>query len=546
MRITRKRLILIILIVLIGSIVLFTVIYQQTALWTPEQSLITLLPESPIGYFTLKDLEGMVKTFNRSEFGIQVAQMPILTHIKNQLWWRQIVYQKLLWEHEMGGRLDMNAVKGHFGEEAIIALYQRDGELSFLLITEVGGPEKLAIEAITATDAINPKYKRIQTEYKGLTINTITGYPLDFSYTFIGKIGVLTLNPLLLAEVIDIYAGNKNGFLVDNPIQDHIQDSYNRDKNTGYVDIPRLNKVLKGLATNINNFVEQNTQAAGKTKYLTIGNRYVDGVIVSDLHLGYPDKLSIFESEKLQTLKFLPEDTALVFFNPHQNWTKVWEILRNNLSVDVSTEELNLAQHLDTNMTIALVTHGEGETSKLPSLIIHSQIKDISAFGSEIERLKNTKISIGSIPVEFLEPQNYKDIIVQPIRLRLNILLALTGAYAVVDNNFFFSTTFGGLISVLDVYSGDSPTLDGVRFANNSMQTIIQPNLLVPEIERLIPVATLLASFSGYKLDAGLMQHIKDNLFPLEYLGPITADVHVDEKGVHSEVRIVLENKELQ
>jgi hypothetical protein len=64
---------------------------------------------------------------------------------------------------------------------------------------------------------------------------------------------------------------------------------------------------------------------------------------------------------------------------------------------------------------------------------------------------------------------------------------------------------------------------------------------LVPEIKRFLPIATLLVSLSGQKLDAILMQRIKDNLFPLESLGPITADVYVSEKGVDAEVRIVLE-----
>lgn len=546
MRISKKKLILIILLALIGIIVLFSVIYQQTSLWTPEQSLITLLPETPICYLTLKELEGMVKTFNGSEFGKQVAQMPIFAFIKNQQWWQQLVIYKMMWEYEMGGRLDMKAVKGHFGKEAIIALYQREGEISFLLITEVGGPEKLAIEAITATDAINRKYKRIQTKYKGLTINTITGYPLDFSYTFIGKIGVLTLNPLLLAEVIDIYSDDKKSFLAQHPIKKNIQESYDRDTNTGYVDVLRLNRVLKSISNNLSPIVEQNTSSDKKTKYWTVGNRYEDGVILSQLHLGFPDNQNFVESEKQHTLKFLPEDTALVLYNPNQNLTKVWEILRDNLSVDVRTEKLDLLQHLDTEMTIALVTHIEGEVSKFPSLIFHSQIRDVSAFESDIKHLLNEKISVAGKTIEFLEPQNYKGIIVQPIQLRFNFLLALTGAYAVVDNNFFFSTTLGGLINVLDAYSGDSPAMEGVHFVTNSMQTYIQPHLLVPEIERLIPVATLLASLLGYNLDASLMQHIKDNLFPLESLGPITADVFVSEKGMHSEVGIVLENKELR
>jgi hypothetical protein len=543
MRISRKKLIFIILIVLIGIIVLSTVIYQQTALWKPEQSLITLLPESPICYLTLKELDGLVKTFNRSELGKQAAQMPILSHIKRQFWWRQLVYQKLVWEYEIGGKLDMRAVNGHFGKEAILAIYQREGELSFLLITEVGGPEKLAIEAITATDAINPNYKRIQTEYNGLTINTITGYPLDFSYTFIGKIGVLCLNPLLLAEVIDIYAGKKDGFLARHPIKENIQKSYDSNTNTGYLDVPHFSAVLKGLAANSSPLVEQIPALSGKSEFWTFGNRYADGVIISQYRFGNPEQPISSQLGTQRKLSFLPEQTALVIFNPNHNWTKTWKMLEDSLAIEVDSATLNLSQHLDPEITVALVTHNEEkeEVSKFPSLILHAPIQDQAAFSTDIERLKNTKISVSGKPIEFLETQEYKGITVQPVQLRLNFLLAFIGEYAIVDNHFFFSSTLTGLKSVLDANSSDEPTLNDVTFSDNGIQTFIQPNLLVPEIKRLIPIATLLASLSGQKLDAVLMQHIKNNLFPLESLGPITADFNFGEDGMDAEVRIVLE-----
>lgn len=545
MRISRKKLIFIILIVLIGIIVLSTVIYRQTSLWKPEQSLITLLPESPICYLTLKELEGIVNTFNRSELGKQAAQMPILSHIKRQLWWQQLEYQKWVWESEMGGRLDMRAVKGHFGKEAILALYQREGELSFLLITEVGGPEKLAIEAITATDAINPKYKRIQTEYKGLTINTIIGYPLDFSYTFIGKIGVLCLNPLLLAEVIDIYVGKKDGFLTRHPIKENIQKSYDNDTNTGYLDVPNLSGVLKGLGDDFSSLAEQISTLSGKGKFWTFGNRYEEGVIISQYRFGNPEKPFPSHSGEQHKPTFLPEQTALVTFNPYHDWTKTWKMLKENLAIEVDSATLNLSQHLKQEMTIALVTHSDGEVSKFPSLVLHAPIQDKIAFAENIEKLKNTKISVVGTPLEFLETQDYNGITVQPVRLRLNILLAFTGAYAVVNNDFFFSTTLSGLKSVLDANSGDLSTLSDVTFADKGTQTFIQPNLLVPEIQRSIPIATLLASLSGQKLDAVLMQHIKNNLFPLEALGTITTDVHIGEDDVDAEVRIILEKNAL-
>ena len=245
----RKKIVIISLIVLVGVIILLSVIYHQTALWEPEQHLITLLPKSPICYLTLKELKGLVETFNRSELGKQTAEMPLLAEIREQRWWKELVYQKLVWEYEMGGKLDLKTVTGYFGEETILAVYQREGEFTFLLITAVGGTEKLSIEAITATDAINPTYKRIQNDYGEFTINTITGYPLDFSYTFIGKIGILSLDPTLLIETLDIYnAGlsetktvlKRQGFLTEHPMTMEIQENYRQDKSTGYVDIKQI------------------------------------------------------------------------------------------------------------------------------------------------------------------------------------------------------------------------------------------------------------------------------------------------------------------
>lgn len=541
MKITRKKLLLTVLIALIGVIVLFSVIYHQTALWKPEQSLITLLPETPLCYLTLKDLDGLVNTFNRSEFGKQVAQMPILSYIKNQLWWKQLVYQKLVWEYEMGGRLDMKAVKGHFGTEAILALYQREGELSFLLITEVGGAEKLAIEAITATDAINPRYKRIQTKYNDLTINTITGYPLDFSYTFIGKIGVLSLNPLLLAEVIDIYAGKKDGFLVKHKIKEDIQRSYDSDKNTGYFDVSQLTALLNGLVGNSDSIIGTLSQWKNSKDYWVVGNRYDNGVIISQSRYSNSDVPQSSQSEKKGDPKYLPEHTALVTFNPNQDWSKFAKIVNDNLAIEADSDGINIVQHFTNEMTLALVSHSEGEVPKFPSLILQVPVKETGTFATDLDMLKTMNITVSGLPLEFLETQEYKGIAVQPVRVRLNFLLALTGAYATVGDDFIFSTTLTGIKSVLDTFSGDTAELSAVKFSNDSLQTYIQPNLLVPEITRFIPIATMIASLSGYKLDAVLMRRLKDNLFPLASLGPITADVHVGEQGVFSDVRIVLE-----
>ena len=536
----RKKIILISLIVFIGVIILLSIIYRQTALWEPEQHLITLLPKSPICYLTLKELKGLVQTFNRSELGKQTAKMPLLTEIKEQRWWNQLVYQKQLWEYEMGGKLDLKTVTGYFGEEAVLAFYQREGEITFLIITAVGAQEKLSIEALTATDAINPNYERIQTEYRDLTINTIVGYPHDFSYTFIGKIGILSLDPLLLAETIDLYADpsdtkapeNSSGFIAEHPMSDEIQQDYRQDKSTIYVDLPQLLPALDKLGSHA--LVKQLFDLFGDAKYWAFSNRYEDGVIISRHHLRKPTEVhqQVFRSadDEKPFLAF-PERTAFVTSLPVSN--QISELFGN----------IDLSQVLGTDLTVLLIAPEPDEVSAMPSLVLLAHAKAPEPLKAVLEIVKQGKISLAGKPLEFLEPQNYKDVTVQPVQLRLNFLLAVTGGYAIAGDYFVLSTTLAGLKSVIDTTTGNAPVLTDVPFSGdtNNLQAFIQPNLFVPELKRILPIATVILSLSGQKLDATLTRRITENLFPLESLGPISAEMNFNQDGVDTEIRIVLE-----
>lgn len=538
----RKKIIIISLIGLIGVIILLSVIYQQTALWEPEQHLITLLPKSPVCYLTLKELKGLVETFNRSELGKQTTKMPLLAEIQEQRWWKELVYQKLVWEYEMGGKLDFKTVTGYFGEETILAVYQREGEFTFLLITSVGGTEKLSIEAITATDAINPTYKRIQNEYGEFTINTITGYPRDFSYTFIGRIGILSLDPTLLIETLDIYnaglrsakaAQKKQAFLTEHPMTTEIQENYRQDKSTGYVDIKQISPLLNTVNSNV--LIKQIYGMFGETEFWTFSNRYEDGVIISQHHLRKSigtnqRKLPAGDTAK-PSLAF-PERTAFVATLPVPK-QQMRELFGN----------IDLSQVLGTDLTVLLVAPEPEEMIVVPSLVLLAHAKAPEALKAVLDIVKQGKISVAGKPLKFLEPQDYNGVAVQPVQLRLNFLLAIAGGYAIVDDYFVLSTTLTGLKSVIDTSTGKTPALSDVTFTTdtNGVQVFIQPELLVPELKRFLPLATVLASLTGQELDAALTRRITENLFPLESLGPISAEVNFGEQGVDAEVRIVLE-----
>ena len=347
-----KKIILISIIVLIGVIILLSVIYNQRSLWEPEQHLITLLPKSPICYLTLKELKGLVETFNRSELGKQASKMPLIDDVRKQRWWKELVYQKQLWEYEMGGKLDLKTVTGYFGEETIFAIYQREGEFTFLLITAMGGKEKLSIEAITATDAINPKYERIQTGYGDFTINTIIGYPRNFSYTFIGKIGILSLDPLLLVEALDLYtdlsdaktAPKKQGSLDEHIIGSEIQENYRQDKSTGYVDVKRLAPMLGDVGSHA--LVKQIYGLFGDTKFWTFSNQYEDGVIISRHRFRKEtdaNPLPVPVTKEAEPFRTFPERTAFAATLPMPN--QMAELFGN----------IDFSQLLGTDVTVLLV-----------------------------------------------------------------------------------------------------------------------------------------------------------------------------------------------
>lgn len=538
----RKKIVIISLIALVGVIILLSVIYNRTALWEPEQHLITLLPESPICYLTLKGLKGLVETFNRSELGKQAAQMPLLAEIREQLWWKELVYQKQLWEYEMGGRLDLKTVTGYFGEETLLAIYQREGGLTFLLITAVGGPEKLGIEAMTATDAINPKYKRIQNAYGEFTINTITGYPLDFSYTFIGRIGVLSLDPTLLIETLDLYnaglpsataAEKKEGFLTEHPMASEIQEHYRQDKSTGYVDVAQLRSIWG--ETDSNALVQQVFGMFGETEFWTFSNRYEGGVIVSRHALRKrpgANRISLPTADDTNPSVAFPERAALVATLPVPN-QQIQKLFGN----------IDLSEVLGTDVTVLLVAPEPDEAAVVPSLVLLTHAKMPDALKAILDIVKQGKISIAGKPLKFLEPQDYNGVTVHPVQLRLNFLLSATGGYAIVNDHFVFSATIGGLTSVIDAATGKTPPLSDTTFLAdaNSAELFVQPELLVPELKRFLPLATLLFSFSGQELDATLTQRITENLFPLESLGPISVEMNFSDHRADTEVRIVLE-----
>ncbi|RKU12164.1 hypothetical protein C6502_06575 [Candidatus Poribacteria bacterium] len=542
--------------IIFGAIVLLLVlialIYRQTSLWEPDQSLIALLPSAPICYVSVKDLGSFVETFQRSEFGKRTAQMPILGEIRRELWWRRLMYQKQRWELEMGGKLDLKRLQGYLGEEAILSVYNRGGKISFLLVSALGAQEKLEIATLTATGPINPKYKRLKESYRKLDINTITGYPEDFSYAFIGKIGLLATDKSLIQDTIDIYAEQKQGFTASRSEDsdkselvatgDYLSKQYDTARNTIYVNPAKLTEVVK--------FDQSLKSLLQGIDVWTFSNRYEDGVIYSQHRMirntnSQPRQPPRPTDEKLFSI--LPTTTTILIANSDANLTELWQQVKANLSLKYQRSGIDLLRHLEARTALVLLPSPARAPvpALVPPMLLIFPIQDRANLEAALTELKRTKITRKGKPLRFLAPIKHQGVELQPIQLQFGLIFSLNGGYALLDNYWVIGTPLDGVESAINAFTGQAATLVHTKMPDllnrpSHSHIQIQPNLLIPELKRLPPVAALLLS---QLIDPKLIRRITDNISPLEALGLITAGITFNHDAVDAEIQIILEEK---
>ena len=521
-------------------LLLIALIYRRTSLWEPDQRLLALLPNAPICYVSVKDLGSFVETFQRSEFGKRTGQIPILAEIRRELWWRRLMYQKQLWELEMGGTLDLKRLQGYLGEETIVGVYNRGGKISFLLVSALGAQQKLEIATLTATAPVNPKYKRLKENYRKLDINTITGYPEDFSYAFIGKIGLLATDKSLIQETIDIYAEQKQGFTALAATGDYLDKQYDAARNTIYVNPAKLTEVVK-----FDQPLKSLLQGIG---VWTFSNRYENGVIYSQHRMirntnSQPRQPSRPADEKLFSI--LPTTTTLLITNNDVNLTELWQQVKTNLSLKYQRNGIDLSRHLEAKTALALLSSPAGAPALVPSILLICPIQDRANLETALTKLKRTKIALNGKPLRFPSPIKHQGVELQPIQLQLVPIFGLKGGYALLDNYWVISTTLGGVKSAINVSTGQGVALADTKIPDHLNRPShsyirIQPSLLIPELKRLLPIAGLMLS---QQIDTKLIQRIMANMSPLEGLGLTTASINFNDDSVDAEIQIILEGE---
>lgn len=440
----------------------------------------------------------------------------------------------------MGGELDLNRLQGYLGEEAILGVYNRGGKISFLLISALGAQQKLEIATLTATAPVNPKYKRLKENYRKLDINTITGYPEDFSYGFIGKIGLLATDKSLIQDTIDIYAEQEQGFTALAATGNYLDKQYDATRNTIYVNPAKLTKVVK--------FGEPLKSLLQGIEVWTVSNRYETGVIYSQHRMIRNANSQHRQSPRPADDKLfgmLPTTTALLIANNDAHPTELWQQVKANLPLKYQRNGIDLSRHLESRVVLALIPSPAGAPALVPSILLICPIQDRANLEADLIKLKQTKIALNGKPIRFPSPMKHQGIELQPVQLQLGLIFGLKGGYALLDDYWVIGTTLGGVKSTINASTGQGVTLADTKMSDHLQQPShshirIQPRFLIPELKRLLPIAGLLLS---QQIDAKLIRRITDNLSPLEALGLITAGINFNDDFVDAEIQIILEGE---
>ena len=280
----------------------------------------------------------------------------------------------------------------------------------------------------------------------------------------------------------------------------------------------------------------------------TFSNRYADGVIYSQHRMirdtySQPRQSPRPADEKLFSI--LPTKTTLLIANRDANLAELWQQVKANLPLKYQRSGIDLSHHLEARTTLALLSSPAGVPALVPSILLICPIRDRANLEADLKKLKRTKIVLNGKPLRFQAPIKYQEIELQPIQLQLGPIFGLKGGYTFLDDYWVIGTTLRGVKSAINAFTGQKVALAHTKMSDllnrpSHSHIQIQPNLLIPELKRLLPIAGLIFS---QQIEAKLIQRIMANMSPLEGLGLIAARVNFNDDFVDAEIQIILEEK---
>jgi len=530
----RKKITFLILLLIFILSAFFT--YRYIA--TPKIPLISLLPDSPFAYISVKNLDDAISAIENTEFGKELRKMPIIAEIESRQDWQELIYQKRLWEYSLQGRIDRKWLKEIVGQEAILSFYNRD-EPSFLLMSKIRTSAKLQVSSAEAQDVLDDRYKMVKKSHNGINTVTVIGFPKEFTYAFIGKIGMLSTDASLINDVIDIYKKGNEGYVKQNN-SSLAKEKYECDSSSfyfdfsGYPDELPLNETFKNLSK--------------VAKSWFFSNRYGDGKLISEHHFELPEPSKRTRNSNLRFLSLTSAKNAMSFDIAGVEPADLWNACRGLFSVSIQPKDgaVSLAEQLDKNVSV--IVQGSNKNILLPSIAILIPVKNDKLLREKLQKLKGKSIYVYDRKLKFAKTMMYNGIRINSVEMPIQLFLSLRGGYAIVNEHLVIGSTVSMLEDIIDTSVGKQNRLNPNDYQialheDNTGYLFIQPSALVPEIKRMATFYSLVSRLSGEKDASQIALWVSKNIFPLESLGNIGTNIEI--RGNTGTAEVVIQRKSI-
>ena len=504
---------------------------------TPKLDFVSILPEAPLGYISVKNLNDIISAIENTEFGKELKKIPILQTIKSNPTWRQFSYQKALWEYEIRGRLDRGVLKDFVGKEAILSFYNRSSP-KLLLISQVGASGKMQVSATEMQDVIDTRYKMVREQYQDIEMITVVGFPEEVTYAFIGKIGLLSNDKTLIQDAIDIYKKRKTGFVK----QDYgglLQKQYKSNSSSLYFDLSQYPEHLP-FSTVFKNIFKG-------VKVWNFSNKYGDGKVVSEHHFVLSNIYVPPKTESSQILSMAPSNSALLLSAEGLEPGALWDICQTFFEVEILHRDsrTGLEKYLGKQTNFIMLGSSDKEVRLIPAMAFLIPITDVHAVEEDLLELRNS-IHISGKKLKFTGRKVYNGVNINLAELPLGFMFSVKGGYAIIDGYLVAGTTMSILQKIIDTASGNQKPLNPMDYQlylnpESTGYLFIHPPTLVPELRRIASFYALIASISKDRQASQIASQISKNLYPFSALGGISANFDLHENQGTAEITILSE-----
>lgn len=560
-----KKIIKIVLISLLSLIVAVVLVWcvMYYLVW-PKPRISGLIPGEPLAYITVSNLSETLPVAEESEFVERVAKSPLWKDIKSSGLWRQIKGQKTAWEKQTKARLSPAGILRLVEKDALLAIYKEQGRWGFLLLSEVGLLTRMNIMSGGTEEMMKSLHEFSKEKYRGVKLMTVKGSGWEFSYGFVGRVGLLSLDKSLLKKAVDAHKEKDQGLAAMSGFKELFADPPGSPDVSLYVNVAKIRDTVDFSAlTPLMDAAKANPRAgrlvsvAQQTGTLTGVGLNKNGNLRLDMRMsrvGTDPVSSKKDDNSAETDGWIddltvPDDCLIFALHETLGPQLLYDMLGVFVDLDSDVIGDKLLPALHSGMAVAVLKPKAGDLQLLPLLTVLFRVKDRAMAESALKALEGS-MKTKSRQLIFNEAE-YENISIRYARVPMLMAMSLDAGYTLIgDDLLVVATDTSALEMAIDVFSGKRQSLmkdenyvsvlspiekasDGRIFVNIGSAT--------PVIKQAAMLYALRAKFMGEARAAKIATALQQNVSILEAWRYIGATF--DSSGDRIDMKLVLSDR---